>query len=78
MDTLDAVETIFVDFRTKSHEVAAIVTEMPNIERSFIRARDRVAEELRRLTSNVEQMISMIARAKEMTQAKLDEQLSRS
>ena len=77
LSTLDATEDAILSFRTNTTEAMSAIQQLPPIERSFTRARDQVAGQLRRLAGNIDQIISMIARAREMAQAKLDAQSSR-
>ena len=74
LSTLDEAEQPVLAFQQVSTEIASTIGGLPDVERSFIRARDQVAAQLRRLAGNLEQIISMIARAREIAQAKLGEQ----
>lgn len=76
LSSLDGTEEAILSFRTGTTEAMSIIRQLPHIERSFTRARDQVADQLRRLAGNIDQIISMIARAREMAQAKLDVQFS--
>ena len=74
LSTLDEAEQPIVEFQQSSTEIASTIGELPDMERSFRRARDHVVAQLRRLAGNIEQIISMTARAREIAQAKLETQ----
>lgn len=78
LPTLDRVEAVTLEAKEVLDDFTSNLGELPNVERSFTRARNQVVDRMRRFIGNIEQLISMIARARELTQAKLDEQPSRS
>lgn len=74
LSSIDEAEQVVLTFRENAETVAAIIGGLPDAERTFMRARDRVADQLRRLAGNIDQVVSMIAHARDMAQAKLDAQ----
>ena len=78
LSSLDEVEQVVLTFRDNTEAAAAIIGGLPDVERSFMRARDQVANQLRRLAGNIDQLISMITRTREMALAKLDQQSDQS
>lgn len=74
LDTLDTVEQQVVTFHETTNTVATVISELPDVESSFMRARDRVVDQLRQLAGNVARVVAMIARTRELARLKLAEQ----
>ncbi len=72
LTALDGGEESVQAFRFTIDETATIVDEMPSIERKFNRARNEVSKQLRYLSTNAEQTVSMMSRAKVIGQGKLE------
>jgi len=69
---ISEVEESTQGFRQSTDNAADAVSAMPPVDRALSRARDSVAEQLRRLLGNIDQILSMLARAKEIAQERLD------
>ena len=74
LSALDAVQGVTAEAQQGTDTLASTIGGLPPIERSFTRARDQVVVQLQRLSGNFDLMLSMIARVREMAQAKLGEQ----
>lgn len=74
LGTLDTVEQQVVTFQETTNTVATVISELPDVEGSFMRARDRVVDQLRQLAGNVALIVAMIARTRELARLKLAEQ----
>ena len=73
LSTIDSVEEATLSFRDSTTGAAAAMQETPNVERSFTRARNLVVAQMRRLTGNIDQTLSMLSRAREIAEAKRSE-----
>ncbi len=74
LGTLDTVEQQVVTFHETTNTVATVISELPDVESSFMRARDRVVDQLRQLAGNIARIVAMIARTRELARLKLAEQ----
>ncbi len=63
---LDTSENNGQEALSNIQDMTDALQEIPHVERTFHRAQEQAVKELRRFTSNVEQTVSMIARAKEI------------
>ena len=72
LTTLDEGEQSVQNFRLTIDDTANIVDEMPSIEKKFNRARNEVSKQLRYLSTNAEQTVSMMSRARAIGREKLD------
>ena len=70
LETIAGVEDATRSFRDSIGNAADSVSEMPHVERSLTRARNLVVEQMRRLAGNIDQVLSMLARAKAILEAK--------
>ena len=70
LETIKGVEDATRRFRDSTKNAAEAVSEMPHVERSLTRARNLVVEQMRRLAANVDQVLSMLARAKLILESK--------
>ena len=75
LDTLDTVEQQVITFQETTSAIASAISELPDVERSFMRARDRVVGQLRQLAGNIALIVAMIARTRELARLKLAEQV---
>ena len=70
LETIAAVEDSTRSVRDSMRNAAEAVSEMPHVERSLTRARNLVVEQMRRLVGNIDQVLSMLARANAILEAK--------
>ena len=73
LSVLDDVQGVAAEAQRGTDDFASTIGGLPDIEKSFTRARDQVVVQLHRLSGNFDLMLSMIARVREMAQAKLGE-----
>lgn len=71
LQTLSQVEENAAAGRTVTSGLAETLRNLPNVERTFGRARDRTVRELNRFAENIEQTVATIARAREIGESKL-------
>ena len=74
LDTLDTAEQQIVASLETTNAVASEISKLPDIESSFMRARDRVVDQFRQLAGNIDRVVAMIARTRELARLKLAEQ----
>ena len=70
LSTLDTVEQQVVTFHETTNTVATVISELPDVESSFMRARDRVVDQLRQLAGNIARIVAMIVRTRELARLK--------
>ena len=73
LSELDTTEDATEQALNSIRNMTDILHEIPSAEKTFDRAKEQAVKELRRFASNVEQTISMIARAKEIAREILGE-----
>ena len=76
LSTLDNVEREILGARRITSKLASDIESLPNVEQSFTRAARRAVRELRRFGGNIDQLLSLLARTRQILQLKLDDQPS--
>lgn len=73
IEQMNKTETITQEAKASIDSLAEITRKMPRVERSFNIAADSIVHQLDKYSQNLDQTISMIARARQLAQTKLDE-----
>ena len=72
VEVIDDVRSSMQELRDTTENTVAILSDTPNFERSFNRARLNVIAQLRRVIDNTDRVISMLSRAHNIAQERLD------
>lgn len=71
LTTLTSTEESTRGTRAAVTNLVEVIKSTPSLERTYNRARDRVAQELDKFADNIEQTVSMISRARQIIETKL-------